>query len=136
MVCIYCSTKLITTNSRSQKRLPGTWRRRSCPSCNAIITTTETVDYPTALVVKRHDNGLEAFARDKLFVSLYECLKHRKTALKDATALTDTIIGKVLSGATQAQITSSDITMIATDVLKRFDKAASVQYAAYHPSRQ
>ncbi len=134
MVCIYCDTKLFTTNSRAQKRLPGTWRRRSCPGCNAVITTTETIDYPTALIVKRPSNALEAFSRDKLFLSLYECLKHRKTALKDATMLTDTVISKILARTQQAQITSIDIVAAATEVLKRFDRAASVQYAAYHPT--
>lgn len=135
MVCIYCDTKLMTTNSRSHKRLAGTWRRRACPHCQAVITTIETIDYPTALIVIKPDNSLEAFSRDKLFISLYECLKHRKTAQKDATALTDTIIGKVLAGAKQAQIRNQGITELATSVLKRFDKAASVQYAAYHPTR-
>ena len=76
---------------------------------------------------------LRPFLRDKLFTSVYESVRHRKTALSDATALTDTIIRKLLAVIENGQTTTQLITTITTDVLKRFDTAAAVHYGAYHP---
>lgn len=76
-------------------------------------------------------NDAEPFSRDALFISLIDSLKHRKTALEDATALTDTILGLVLAQkspkiARQALIDS------AYQTLKRFDKVAAEVYRSTH----
>lgn len=133
MVCIYCSAKTSVTNSRKLKRLPGTWRRRACSECGGIITTNETIDYPTALSVQSSSGVLSSFVRDRLFLDVHDCLKHRKTAQNDATALTDSIIGKVFAQNKAAIINRSVLVRITADTLKRFDRAAAVQYRAYHP---
>lgn len=133
MVCIYCSGKTAVTNSRQTKRLPGTWRRRACIECGSVITTLETIDYPTALSVKNSSGVLSSFVRDRLFLDVYDCLKHRGTAQRDATALTDSIIGKVLAQNKTAIVKRADLVEITVATLKRFDRAAAVQYKAYHP---
>lgn len=72
--------------------------------------------------------------RDKLFVSVYESCKHRPTALRDASNLTQQIIARL----THAQqhpglIKPADIIATSIAVLKPFDRAAATAYAAYHP---
>lgn len=131
MVCIYCGGKTSVTNSRPQKRLGQVWRRRQCQSCGAAFTTNEAVDHATSLVV-RSGASVAPLTRDKLFVSLYRALGHRKSAVEDATALTATILSKLRLVAANATLTPENIAETALGILKRFDEAAAVQYAAYH----
>lgn len=66
-------------------------------------------------------------------MSVYDSLKHRKTALNDATALTDTIISKLYAHVDTGRLQSRQIINVAHNVLKRFNKAAAIYYEAYHP---
>ena len=132
MVCIYCGSRTSVTNSRPQKRLNRTWRRRECQNCHAVFTSVEAADLSGSIVVRHAHSPVQPFNRDKLFVSLYRALGHRKTAVDDAGALCDTIVAKLLHGEAQASISPADIVKTAHTVLKRFDEAAAVQYAAYH----
>lgn len=130
MVCIYCANKTAVINSRRQKRSNKIWRRRQCLKCKAVFTTSESVDLDKSLVIKS-DSQYKPLKRDKLFVSVYDSLRHRKTALNDATALTDTIINR-LYAKHSAQIEKADVIKISSEVLKKFDKAGYVYYSAYH----
>jgi transcriptional regulator NrdR family protein len=132
MVCIYCGSKTSITNSRPQKRLNRTWRRRQCETCQAVFTSVEAADLAAGLVVSHSHSPVEPFSRDKLFVSLYRALGHRKTAVSDAGALSDTIVAKLLHGEAQASISPADIVQTAHQTLLHFDQAAAVQYQAYH----
>jgi transcriptional repressor NrdR len=132
MVCIYCGHDTKVSNSREQKRLNQVWRRRNCLSCGAIFTTVEAAARERAFVVKSQAKHPQPFSRDKLFISIYESLKHRSTALRDAAALTDTVIGKLLQTNVDGTILRADIVDLTSAILKRFDKAAAVHYAAYH----
>lgn len=132
MVCLYCGQNTQVTNSRHQKRLNQIWRRRKCISCGAIFTTTEVVDLGGALRVHK-TAGLEPFSRDTLLLSLYESLKHRKSAIQDATALTSTVISTLHPLAEDTVIDRDVITTVSTSVLERFDKVAATHYAAFHP---
>ncbi|MEO6761669.1 MAG: hypothetical protein ABI220_04840 [Candidatus Saccharimonadales bacterium] len=132
MDCIYCGTKTSVTNSRPQKRLRQVWRRRHCPKCNAIFTTLEAVDFSTSLVVTYKGGKLQPFSRDQLFLSVIKVCGHRKTAQKDASGLTNTILSRLYPLITNGSIETDSIAKTAHSVLKRFDKASSVQYAAYH----
>ena len=75
---------------------------------------------------------LDPFSRDKLFVSLIRTLEHRKTALDDATALSETIIKKLSAAVSNGTIETKQIVQITQVALNRFDSSASVSYAAYH----
>lgn len=132
MVCIYCGGKTQVTNSRLQKRLNHTWRRRQCSECGAVFTTEETVELAGSLMVGPTRGPLRPFSRDKLFISIWRALGHRETALYDAAALTATTIGKLLHGGTRAAIPATDISRVTHETLERFDTAAAVQYRAYH----
>lgn len=133
MVCIYCQQKLDVVNTRHKARTNDVWRRRKCPNCHTVFTTTESFDLPTTLRVKRSATHLEPFSRDELLVSIHESCKHRKDASKASGALTDTIIKQILPTVSDATVTRGDIVSTAKKVLARFDKAAASHYSAYHP---
>lgn len=133
MVCIYCGSKTQVTNSRPQKRLNRTWRRRECVRCHAVFTTEEAVNLTGSVVVRRSVGAVEPFSRDKLFASILRSLGHRKRAVDEASALCATVIAKLLQGDAQASLSPTDIIKATADTLQRFDEAAAVQYRAYHP---
>ena len=99
------------------------WRRRKCTECGAVYTTTELPDLSQAILVRRTMRGQENFSRDTLYISIYESLRHRPTAVADAGALTTTIITRLLAANT-AMIDREHIVATATDVLEHFDVAA------------
>ncbi len=132
MVCIYCSKGTKVTNSRHQKRSNHVWRRRTCLSCGAVFTSLEAVDLRGSIQVEGQE-GLEPFQRDKLFMSIFDSLKHRKTAVSDATALTDTILGKLQHSMQKVSIKKPEIAKISLDVLLKFDRVAATHYQAFHP---
>lgn len=131
MVCIYCGSKTKVTNSRSSVAKASTWRRRECLQCLSIVTTRETADYAEALRVKTK-NGLEPFLRDKLLLSIHFSVSHRKTALTDATQLTDTIINSLLKLANNGLLETSNIRANVLKTLQRFDAVAGAHYEAHH----
>ncbi len=133
MVCVYCSSDTQVINSRHQKRKNTVWRRRKCLSCGAIFTTTEITEGTQALSVS-NGRGLEPFLRDKLFISVYDSVKHRKSALADATGLTDTIVASIYALASAAAIEQGVIAEVTYSVLERFDSVAAMHYGAFHPS--
>jgi transcriptional regulator NrdR family protein len=63
---------------------------------------------------------------------VYESLKHRKTALEDATGLVATIISLLLQDQS-AEIDRTTVIKTTHMVLKRFDTPAYTHYSAYHP---
>lgn len=132
MVCIYCSGKTAVTNSRPQKRLRQTWRRRQCESCGAIFSTIERADLAASMRVRLNDGSLQPFERDRLFVSIVTALGHRRDAVTAGTALTSTITAKVLKTAQNACVTRQAIVEAVGEALAAFDSAASVHYRAYH----
>ena len=133
MVCIYCSGETHVTNSRLQKKTNTVWRRRKCLSCQGLFTSLEGIDYPTSLLFKHSEKRAEPFQRDILFVSVYESCRHRKQAVAQAAALTDTVLGRLRSKIHEASLTRDDVISVTADVLRRFDKAAYSAYLAYHP---
>ena len=135
MVCLYCQHETEVTNSRAKARTPSVWRRRACKQCVAQFTTTELPDYSKAMLVTRIDaKKLLPFSRDKLFLSLFQSLGHRKDALNSATALTSTVIGRLINRkyVINGALDTKSITEVAHEVLKRFDPLAASTYKAYH----
>lgn len=133
MVCIYCSSKTQVANSRPSKKSSSTWRRRQCLVCGAIFTTREQPDYHGSIRVSNiTSKALRPFARDKLFVSIYLSLSHRKTALPDAEALTATIIGQLVAQSSNGIINVTEITATSLKTLNNFDRAGATFYAAHH----
>lgn len=131
MNCPYCKNSTKVTNSRSRAQGTQIWRRRTCKNCAQVWTTLESIDLSTSHRVSGLNNGLEPFSRDELFSSIKDSLQHRKTALSDATALTDTVLARILL-QNQAIIPKSEVIAVTSDVLKKFDKVAAAVYAAKH----
>jgi hypothetical protein len=55
-----------------------------------------------------------------------------RPAIQDATALTGTVIGKLLPHVEHGVISAQAIATTAQVALNRFDTAASVHYRAFH----
>lgn len=132
MVCIHCGSETSVINSRPQKRLNQIWRRRRCNSCDSVFTTQETAHYDAAWLVLGRSGSLEAFSRDKLFISIHKSIQHRSTALSDAGSLTNTVIKKLAAQTQSGAVSSKIIAQIVQVALNRFDKAASSHYQAFH----
>lgn len=131
MVCIYCKHRTKTTNSRNSKNSPNTWRRKYCPNCKQTWTTAEKPDLAKVFVVKSSTGKLEPLSRDKLYLSVHDSLKHRKSAVSDATNLTDTVINKIITQTNNSTIELADLTGLTQMVLVRFDNHAAAHYQAY-----
>ena len=131
MVCIYCGSKTQVTNSRHQKATNSVWRRRKCVDCDAHWTTVEKINAETThkVISGHHKKHIEPLERDILLFSVHDALRHRKTAVKDASALTDTVISKVLASKS-ADITKNELTAITYETLSCFDKLAADIYKA------
>jgi transcriptional repressor NrdR len=134
MVCTYCGGQTAVVNSRHQKRANQVWRRRRCLACNSIVTTVEGLDFTASISLKTAASVLEPFQRDILFISVYESLRHRKTAVADAEALTATILRALPTCFNKDRsVERSKLVSLVATTLQRFDKAAAVQYQAFHP---
>jgi transcriptional repressor NrdR len=132
MVCIHCGGQTSVVNSRAQRRVNQVWRRRQCDSCHTLFTTHEAADYSATWLVRGPAGQLTPFSRDKLFLSLHRSLGHRKHAQNDATALTETITGKLIGQVHDGLVEGAKIAAAVQVALNRFDKAASVHYSAFH----
>jgi transcriptional regulator NrdR family protein len=82
---------------------------------------------------KSGQKQLQPFERDILFISIYSSCQHRTNAIQDATALTDTVLGKLSNYSDGAIIDRLQLKTTVLAVLKRFDTAAAVHYTAFHP---
>jgi transcriptional regulator NrdR family protein len=132
MVCVQCHHKTQVINSRHQKRSNTVWRRRSCTNCGIIFTTNESADYGALWAVVAKNGRLSPFSRDKLMLSIYGSLQHRKTALSDAAGLADTVIARLAPSITGGSLSSASIKTTAQVALNRFDTLASTHYQAFH----
>jgi transcriptional regulator NrdR family protein len=92
------------------------------------------VDLAKSLVVINR-KSVEPFSREKLLISIYDSLRHRKTAVNDATGLSSTVISRLYSLSHEAQIKREDIINTTIAVLRRFDKVAATHYTAFHPAK-
>lgn len=133
MVCIYCGAKTYVVNSRLQKKANRVWRRHVCTKCKGIFSSSEQLVYDGSFAVQTATSHIVPFNRDQLFLSLYNSCRHRQHAVTDATALTDTVLCKLPTHARQGLLARDAIVKVAYETLERFDRAASVQYAAFHP---
>lgn len=134
MECLYCTGKTRVTNTRHQIRTGSVWRRRTCLECQAVFTSVETPSLEKSIVVQYARSKTKPFDRQRLFISLYESCRHRKTAVADAEGLTRTVISKLLPEVIAASLPKATITSTSLGVLKNFDTAAATYYAAFHPN--
>jgi transcriptional regulator NrdR family protein len=79
----------------------------------------------------RKDGHLLEFRPETLLISLYEALKHKKTADIDAKYICDTVIAKLATKNTP-ELSTELITRTAHDILRRYDKVAASLYLVTH----
>lgn len=135
MKCLYCANATSVTNSRLQSKTNSVWRRRQCQKCHQIFTTYETSDFGGAVAFRTEKGVIQPFVREKLFLSLYESLRHKEDALQDAAYLTNTVISKLLPQIDQAQLSRRQVVATIAQVLAHYDQAAHVSYLAFHPQK-
>lgn len=133
MVCLYCgSQSMRVVNSRSKIRGALVWRRRLCGSCGALLTTFESYDLESALLVKKRSGALESFQRDKLLISIARAIEHKPNTSQAASHLVQNVIQAILKTRPMPKILSSkDISHMTNLVLKRYDAASSVRYLSF-----
>jgi transcriptional repressor NrdR len=132
MMCISCASKTEVVNSRPAENALTVWRRRRCAGCHKVFSTRERPDLSRSVKVKKDRKPEEPFSEDKLFLSVYRCLSHRKDALEASRALSDTIMQLVLTDGAPDTAENQKIAVTAYHVLERFDKAGAVYYKAHH----
>lgn len=144
MVCIYCQHDMGVSNSRPQKSRNQVWRRRLCKACGAVFTSIEAIDLTQSLMVASvsasdHQAAhapktqLSPFDRDRLFISIYESLRHRQAAVHDARGLADTVIAQLISVSRDGLVPLCIISETVLNTLRRFDDVAAAHYGAFHP---
>lgn len=132
MVCIYCGSETSVTNSRYKKRAMTVWRRRSCAHCKAVVTTFESYDLATTLLVKKRSGALEEFQRDKILISIARSIEHRKNISQAASELTNSVLTQLLINKPVSTIISTeDISHMTSIVLKRYDAVSAIKYLSY-----
>lgn len=133
MICIKCgcqNTRVI--NSRHNKKSATTWRRRQCKDCGYVYTTYEEPALDQITIVS--DSGSTPFSHAKLMISLAGCFEHAPlTRAESAQALAKTVEAKLIQNGFKTS--PQAICEASYQTLKNFDRLASVQYAAKHPSK-
>lgn len=133
MDCIYCGSKTRVINSRKQMKAKQVWRRRKCSACLNIFTTIEKINFSNTLLITKKSGKLEDFVKEKLLFSIYNSLGHRQDAIGDSIAITETVMTSLLKTLKTPVINRNHLIKTTSEVLKRFDKPASVHYLAYYP---
>lgn len=132
MVCIYCGHKTQVRNSRYQKGSGRTWRRRQCESCRATVTTYETINWSSALLVQ--DGGQNRpFSAQKHVASLQHSLSDAADSEEQAYQLSLSIIKQLLKVQESASVSRLNIANLSAQALKRYDYRAYLRYIADHP---
>lgn len=132
MICIKCgqnNTSVI--NSRQNKKTATVWRRRRCKDCGHTYTTYEDVAIDQINVV--YKGATAPFHHTKLLISIASCFEHMPIKrAENAEALSKTVEAKLVQKGTETS--PEAICGAVYTCLKQFDRLASVQYAAKHPS--
>ena len=132
MFCINCfhpSTNV--GNSRPLKKQPSVWRRRTCPQCGTVFTTTERPSLAHTQKIHLPSGDSTSFNLGKLVISLSRAFQHNPDDAELATLELAQTIETILLTEIKT-ITPEDIEVIAHQVLKRYDELAAMQYAAQH----
>lgn len=95
----------------------------------------EAIDTPSALIVDSEGSS-GPFLPDKLYSELLKALQDRHDNYIAAREVTNTIIIELLKLPGKPLFSPGQISAIAAQVLKNFDKQAYLRYLAEHPSLQ
>ena len=126
MKCPFCGfedTKVIDS-----RFIDGKKRRRRCTNCGRRFTTYECVELPELLVNKK-DNTYEPFDRNKLIRGLSFAVKKRPVPGSAIIAIADSIENYCANNML-SQISTSEISDMVLEQLKKLDEVAYVRFAS------
>ena len=127
MKCPFCGfedTKVIDSRFIDGKKR----RRRRCTNCGRRFTTYECVELPELLVNKK-DNTYEPFDRNKLIRGLSFAVKKRPVPGSAIIAIADSIENYCANNML-SQISTSEISDMVLEQLKKLDEVAYVRFAS------
>jgi transcriptional regulator NrdR family protein len=97
-----------------------------------VVTTFESYDLTTALLVKKRSGALEEFQRDKILISIARSIEHRKNISQAASELTNSVLTQLLiTKPVSTIISTEDISHMTSIVLKRYDAVSAIKYLSY-----
>ena len=131
MKCPFCGfedTKVIDSRFIDGKKR----RRRRCTNCGRRFTTYECIELPELLVNKK-DNTYEPFDRNKLIRGLSFAVKKRPVPGSAIIAIADSIENYCANNML-SQISTSEISDMVLEQLKKLDEVAYVRFASVYRS--
>lgn len=132
MFCINCNSKTKVTNSRSSKASSSKWRRRECLNCSYVFSTAEKPNFNLSVKIRDKSGKYKAFSDDILFLSIYECISHKKDAAKIARSLSDTVCLNILPINQYPSLNTEIIFKKTYEALSRLDKTSANHYKSIH----
>lgn len=132
MFCINCFHPTTNvTNSRSKKKSPLVWRRRSCVKCGTVFTTHEQPSLTDNVKIHLPGGRTSSFNLGRLILSISKAFTHsQETAKIYALSLAQTVEATLSTEV--KHLSTEEITATTHAVLKGFDELAALQYAAQH----
>ncbi len=131
MKCPYCcSIESRVVDSRQSEDGSSIRRRRECDNCKRRFTTYERVDMVPLIVVKK-DQTRETFDVSKLRSGIIKACEKRPVPLEKIDAMVNEI-ERMLTAASDAEVTSQRIGEMVMDGLKKLDEVAYVRFASVY----
>ena len=131
MKCPYCDchdTRVI--DSRETTEQDAVRRRRQCVACSKRFTTYERWERPDIRVRKR-DDRVEDFDRDKLELGILKACEKRPISREAITRLIDSI-EEQLRGVEDPEVPSTEIGAMVLEGLKALDAVAYMRFASVY----
>lgn len=128
MVCPSChNTKTKVNNSRKHQDGFSVWRRRECLDCRNVMTTTEKISLESTIVINDSDSSLTPLRYLDIFVSIYNALGGTKDLIREAEALSDTCLTKILK-LKKIRLRPREIQGVVFETLDSYNKLAGRRY--------
>ena len=105
-------------------------RRRECISCGKRFTTFEVVE-TTPIMVKKKDESIQAFNRDKLLNGMIKSCEKRPVSIQDLEKAVDRIEYQIVNSL-KNEISSVELGEMVMDELKKLDEVAYVRFASVY----
>jgi len=136
MKCPFCGSKsLKTTNSRPTHSSTQTWRRKSCKSCQSIITTYEKTDMGWLGINDALTSQMMPYRRAVLYKSILDSFGDDELAKIDIENVIDSVEQKIVS-MHKSVVTKNVLIKIVLDTLKPISLRAYIDYLSKHTNLQ
>ena len=127
MVCPYCQLYTQIKNSRPRKSGLSVWRRRFCPNCRILFTTTETIVVESILKIKDSEGDLHTLSYSDIYVDVFKALGGLKQHIEASDYLSMVCYDKLLKLA-QPIFKKTEFEKLIFDTLNAYNKLAGQRY--------